>query len=85
MFFLICLEELHSLEAPNSLFFQLQLEGGSNPLFSSYNLREDSTPQFFRYNQNKAATPYTLWLQSEGGYNHLSLPHPTALKYKCQM
>jgi hypothetical protein len=34
MFFLICLEELHSLEAPTSFFFQLQLEGGSNPLVS---------------------------------------------------
>ena len=34
MFFLICLEELHSLEAPTSFFFQLQLEGGYNPLFS---------------------------------------------------
>jgi hypothetical protein len=33
-FFLICLEELHSLEAPTSFFFQLQLEGGSNPLVS---------------------------------------------------
>jgi hypothetical protein len=32
--FLICLEELHSLEAPNSFVFQLQLEGGSNPLVS---------------------------------------------------
>jgi hypothetical protein len=34
MFFLICLEELHSLEAPTSFVFQLQLEGGSNPLVS---------------------------------------------------
>jgi hypothetical protein len=32
MFFLICLEELHSLEAPTSFVFQLQLEGGSTPL-----------------------------------------------------
>jgi hypothetical protein len=34
MRFLICLEELHSLEAPNSFVFQLQLEGVSNPLVS---------------------------------------------------
>jgi hypothetical protein len=34
MFFLIFLEELHSLEAPTSFVFQLQLEGGSNPLIS---------------------------------------------------
>jgi hypothetical protein len=34
MVFLICLEELHSLEAPTSFVFQLQLEGGSNPLVS---------------------------------------------------
>jgi hypothetical protein len=32
--FLICLEELHSLESPTSFVFQLQLEGGSNPLVS---------------------------------------------------
>jgi hypothetical protein len=34
MIFLICLEELHSLEEPTSFVFQLQLEGGSNPLVS---------------------------------------------------
>jgi hypothetical protein len=34
MFFLICLEYLHSLEAPTSFVFQLQLEGGSNSLVS---------------------------------------------------
>jgi hypothetical protein len=34
MLFLIYLEELHSLEAPTSFVFQLQLEGGSNPLVS---------------------------------------------------
>jgi hypothetical protein len=73
MLFLICLEELHSLEAPTSFVFQLQLEGG-------YNLREDTTPQFYGYNQKEATTPYVLWLQPEGGYNHLSLAHPITLK-----
>jgi hypothetical protein len=34
MFFLIFIEELHSLEAPTSFVCQLQLEGGSNPLVS---------------------------------------------------
>ena len=34
MLFIICLEELHSLEAPTSFVFQLLLEGGSNPLVS---------------------------------------------------
>jgi hypothetical protein len=34
MFFLIRLEELHSLEEPTSFVFQLQLQGGSNPLVS---------------------------------------------------
>jgi hypothetical protein len=29
MLFLICLQELHSFEAPTSFVFQLQLEGGS--------------------------------------------------------
>jgi hypothetical protein len=51
-------------------------------IFSGYNLREDLTPQFFGYNQKEATTPYVLWLQPEGGYNHLSFPCPTALKYK---
>ena len=32
--FLICLEELHSLEAPTTFVFELQLEGGPNPLVS---------------------------------------------------
>jgi hypothetical protein len=52
------------------------------PSFSGYNLREAPTPQFSGYNQKEATTPYVLWLQLEGGYNHLSLPRPTALKYK---
>ena len=34
MIFLICIEELYSLEAQTSFFFQLQLEGDSNPLVS---------------------------------------------------
>jgi hypothetical protein len=34
MIYLICLEELHSLEAPTSSIFQVQMEGGSNPLVS---------------------------------------------------
>jgi hypothetical protein len=50
------------------------------PSFSGYNLREAPTPQFSGYNQKEATTPYVLWLQPEGGYNHLSLPRPTALK-----
>ena len=73
MLFLIRLEDLHSLEAPTSFVFQLQLEGG-------YNLREAPTPQFSGYNQKEATTPYVLCLQPEGGYNHLSLPHPATLK-----
>jgi hypothetical protein len=73
MFFLICLEELHSLEAPTSFVFQLQLEGG-------YNLREAPTPQISGYNQKEATTPNVLRLQLEGGYNHLSLRHPATLK-----
>jgi hypothetical protein len=50
--------------------------------FSGYNLREAPTPQFSCYNQKEATTPYVLQLQSEGGYNHMSLPHPTTLMYK---
>jgi hypothetical protein len=32
--FLICLEELHLLEAPSSFVFQLKLEGGYDPQVS---------------------------------------------------
>jgi hypothetical protein len=52
------------------------------PSFSGYNLREALTPQFSGYNQKEATTPYVLWIQPKGGYNHLSLPYPTTLKYK---
>jgi hypothetical protein len=52
------------------------------PSFSGYNLREAPTPQFSGYNQKEATTPYVIWLQPEGGYNHLSFPCPTTLKYK---
>jgi hypothetical protein len=52
------------------------------PNFSDYNLREAPTPQFYGYNHKEAMTPYVLWLQPEGGYNHLSFPHSTALMYK---
>jgi hypothetical protein len=55
------------------------------PIFSSYNLREDPTPQFSGCNKKEATNPYVLWVQPEAGYNHLSLPHQTALKYKCQI
>jgi hypothetical protein len=67
MFFLICLEELHSLEAPTSFVFQLNWkEALQPPSFSGYNLREAPTPQFYGYNQKEATTPYVLrlwWLQ----------------------
>jgi hypothetical protein len=65
----------------NFLFFQLQLEEGSNPLLG-YNLREAPTPQFSGYNQKEDTTPYVLQIQPKGGYNHLSLPRLTSLTYK---
>jgi len=43
-------------------------------------MKEAPTPQFYDYNQKEATTPYVLQLQLEGGYNHMSLPHPTTLK-----
>jgi hypothetical protein len=49
------------------------------PNFSGYNMRETPTPQFSGYHQKEATTPYVLWLQPEGGYNHLPLHRPTAL------
>jgi hypothetical protein len=55
------------------------------PIFSGYNLREAPNPHFFGYNQKESTTPYILQLQPEGGYNHVFLPRPTTLKYKCQI
>jgi hypothetical protein len=52
------------------------------PSFSGYNLREAPTPQFSGYNQKETTTPYVLRLQPKGGYNHMSFPRPTTLKYK---
>ena len=74
MLFLICLGELHSLEAPNSFVFQLQLEGGSNPLVS-----QATTRGKLQLPNSLATTLYVFRIQPEGGYNHLSLPRPTAL------
>jgi len=45
-------------------------------------VREDPTPQLCGYNQKEATTPYVLRIKPEGGYNHMSLPFPTALTYK---
>jgi hypothetical protein len=50
-----------------------------SPSFSGYNLKEAPTLQIFGYNQKEDTTPYDLRLQPEGGYNHLSLPRPSAL------
>ena len=50
------------------------------PSFSGYNLRKALTPQISGYNQKEATTPNVLWLQLEGGYNHLSLPRLAILK-----
>jgi hypothetical protein len=64
MFFLICLEKLHSLEAPNSIFFpsttgrRLQ-----SPSFLGYNLREAPTPQFSGYNPLCFLDTTERWLQ----------------------
>ena len=70
MVFIICLEELHSLEEPTSFFFQLQLEGGSNPLVSQVTTqgklqlpnslattrRRLQPPMFSGYNRKVATT-----------------------------
>jgi hypothetical protein len=55
------------------------------PIFLGDNLMEAPTPQFFGSNEKEATTPYVLRLQLEGGYNHLSFPHPNTLKYNFQM
>jgi hypothetical protein len=73
----ITFKEAPTSNSPTTIGRRLQ------PLsFSVYNLREAPTPRFYGYNHKEATTPYVLWLQPEGGYNHLSLPHPTTLKYK---
>jgi hypothetical protein len=67
----------------NFLCFPTSSERNLQPhSFSSYNLREDPNPEFSSYSQKEATTPYVLRIQPKGGYNHLSLPHPTALTYK---
>jgi hypothetical protein len=71
----------HNLEkAPTPKLSGYNQKEATPPSFSGYNLREDPTPQFFGYNQKEDTTPYVLRLQSKGGYNHMSLPRPTALK-----
>jgi hypothetical protein len=75
MLYLICLEELHSLEAPPSFVFQLQLEGGSNPLISQATTRwKLQLPNYLATTRRRLQPPMFF------GYNHLSLPHPTTLK-----
>jgi hypothetical protein len=61
MIYLICLEELHSLEAPTSFVFPAATGRRLQPpSFLGYNLREAPTPQFSSYNQKEATTPYVL-------------------------
>ena len=75
--FPICLEELHSLEAPTSFVFQLQLEGGYNPLISQATTwgklqlpnslattrRRIRPPMFFDYNWKVATTTFPFPIQ----------------------
>ena len=83
MIFLICLEELHSLEAPTSFVFQFQLEGGSNPLVSQATAwgklqlpnsmattrRRLQTPKFSGYNWKVATTTYPYLIQPPWNIN----------------
>ena len=64
MFFLICLKELHSLEAPTSFVFHMQLEGGSNPLFS-----QDTTWGKLQLPNSLATTRRRLQPPMFSGYN----------------
>ena len=75
--FLICIEELHSLEAPTSFVFQLQLEGGSNPLISQAKTRGK-----IQLPNSLATTIRRIQPLMFSGYNHMSLPRPATLKYK---
>jgi hypothetical protein len=82
MLFLMSLR-ITFIGSTNFLYFPAATERSLQPpSFTGYNPREAPTPQFFGYNQKEDTTPYVLQLQPEGGYNHLSLPRPTALKYK---
>ena len=85
MFFLICLQKYIHWKHQLPLFSSCNWKWLQPPSLSGYNLREAPTPQLSGYNQKEATTPYVLRLQPKGGYNHLSLPHPSTLKYKCQM
>jgi hypothetical protein len=68
----------------NSPILWLQLEVGSNPLCSPATTRwKLQLPNSLATNRRRLQapiSPYVLQLQPKGGYNHLSLPHPTALK-----
>jgi hypothetical protein len=63
------------------------------PIFSSYNLREAPTPPILwlqtegGYNPLRSPATIRRWLQPHilASSNHISLPPPTALKYKCQI
>jgi hypothetical protein len=41
-------------------------------------------PPIYRLQPEGSSNSLIFWLQLEGGYNPLSLPHPTTLKYKCR-
>jgi hypothetical protein len=78
--FLYVLKNYIHLKHQLPLFSSCNWKEAPTPSFLGYNLREAPTAQFFGYNQKEATTPYVLRIQLEGGYNHLSLPHPTAMK-----
>ena len=62
--FIICLEELNSLEAPTSFVFQLQLEGGSKTLVS-----QDTTWRKLQLPYSLATTRRRLQHRMFFGYN----------------
>jgi hypothetical protein len=88
-YFLIC-QRITFKEAQTSNSLAPTIRRLQPPLFSRSNWKVATTTQFYGSNKRRlqpegSSNSLVLRLQSEGGSNHLSLPHQTALKYKCQM
>ena len=75
MYLIITFKEASTSNSPVPTGRRLQ-----PPNFLGYNLREAPNPKLSGYKQKEATTPNVIWLQPEGGYDHLSLPHPVTLK-----
>jgi len=83
-YFLIC-QIITFKEAPTSNSLATTIRRLQPPIFLGSSLMEAPTPQFYGSNQKEAPTWRKLPTPQSFHYNHLSLPRPTTLKYKCQL